>query len=241
MELLAGPLAVISEKILLGHCLESIKMRKQISGMSYSTCFRRQLNRGYLHGYFPYGLIQSSVKGAPVLFVQNNLSNYHPFVTGLLSGVAQGICVTPLQRYKTLIVTKNLKLLEVIKHNPFVGILPMICRRSLDWGCRSLFINKYETNKWNQLISIVKGCFISNIVTMPFDFLLTNKQSELRAAGAATPLNGTSLTSIRKQIHTNPGILYRGFCIRMLDSTHHTAWLLIFGNILVDTLNQFTF
>lgn len=122
----------------------------------------------FYRGFVPWGLLQC-VKGVPVLFVQHE-SMYHlqaqagwsrdaaEKTSGFLGGVAQALFVNPFQKVKvTVVACSETNALgpvgafrTVIQREGILslydGVVPMMMRRSLDWGIR--FGVSSEVKNW---------------------------------------------------------------------------------------------
>ena len=167
-KLAIGPMLVLGEMTFLGHYMESLKITKQATGMSYPSIAKQFWKidgpMSIYRGFYPYGLMQMG-KGIPVLFTQGevkyqldkhtNLSNTHKgIISGVSAGITQAVVITPLQKLKTTAMTdtnnkgvNSTNLLKnVIKNEGitglFKGLQPMIMKRSIDWGIRFGIISR---------------------------------------------------------------------------------------------------
>ena len=122
----------------------------------------------FYRGFVPWGLLQCA-KGVPVLFVQHE-SMYHlqahagwsrdaaEKASGFLGGVSQALFVNPFQKVKvTVVACQETNALgpvgafrTVIQREGILslydGVVPMMMRRSLDWGIR--FGVSSEVKNW---------------------------------------------------------------------------------------------
>jgi hypothetical protein len=173
-KILIGPLMCFAEDVAGGHYLEVLRLGKQmfvghnriVASPSYI-----QLHHTFVaesptglwgavyRGFFPWGMTQGLLKGAPVLFIHNEtryVLDKHNIcstrtadqVSGCLSGAAQAIIMTPFQKLKVTIVANNtlngMKPLHAIVYvvreqgilSLFDGLMPTMLRRSVDWGIR---------------------------------------------------------------------------------------------------------
>ncbi len=146
-----------------GNAAEQIKVVRQSSGYSYYSILTNLINKkGYFNlfyrGYFPWGILQSSTKGLPILFVPSKIKrillfhnicseNKAVYIGGCLGGVCQGLITTPTQRLKTLAYTNNNSnntdykhIIQICKERGINTIMRgyqvLMLRRGLDWGFR---------------------------------------------------------------------------------------------------------
>ena len=163
-----GPFLVLGEMTFLGHYMESLKITKQATGMSYPNIARKfwQVDgiMSLYRGFYPYGLMQMG-KGLPVMFTQGEVkyqldkhtnlnTTQKGIISGVSAGISQAVILTPLQKLKTQAMTdinnkgsNSSKLfLDLIKKDGFFslfqGLQPMIAKRSIDWGLRFGVISK---------------------------------------------------------------------------------------------------
>lgn len=171
-KIVIGPILELGSMLSLGHYMESLKIAKQSSGLSYK---RIAINNWKLdgifsiyRGFFPFGLLQMG-KGLPVLFTQGevkyqldksgyNLSNNKKnIISGISAGITQSFVLTPLQRLKTIAITDTNSygfnsfsiLKDLIKNEGlsslYKGLGPMMYKRSIDWGIRFGTMSLIET------------------------------------------------------------------------------------------------
>ena len=167
-KLVIGPMLVLGEMTFFGHYMESLKITKQATGMSYPSIAKKFWKidgpMSLYRGFYPYGFLQMG-KGIPVLFTQGEV-NYQldkhtsmtktqkGIISGISAGISQAIILTPLQKLKTQAMTntdsKGLNSSNLLKETLkkegvsglFKGLQPMIMKRSLDWGIRFGVIGK---------------------------------------------------------------------------------------------------
>lgn len=224
----------------------------------------------FYRGFLPWGLMQC-LKGVPVLFVQNESmyqlqarggwsSSTAEKASGFLGGAVQGVFVCPLQKIKVSVVacpTMNLlppqtACKQVIKTYGigalYDGIVPMMMRRSLDWGIRFtvssevkryLLERKREANEEEKLAlheliacGLVGGAF--SALTHPIDNIITNSQKPM-PPGAAR-----DLVSVVKQMVRESGTkaFTRGFAIKIIDNAYHMAWMYGIGTVVYDYMRS---
>ena len=219
-----SPVMVIAENMLLGHFLEAVKVRRQVTGVPYTVAARSVFRTtGWLGGYWPYGVIQGVTKGLPILYTRRTMlraMGYDPYSTarppmgssalaGACAGAAQALVVTPTQRMKTRIwsAAGGAGKRAARSVRPFRGLTSMLCRRSVDWGVRSASVDAAK----NPAVGAVVGTLVGMAFTMPFDNAVAWTQSD---KPGLPPLRA----------------LYRGWCVRVLDASHHTFWVLVVGS-----------
>jgi hypothetical protein len=170
-KILIGPLMCVAEDIAGGNYLEVLRLGKQMYvGWAIAPSYR-QLHRNLLlesstgvwgvafRGFFPWGMSQGVLKGAPVLFVQNETKfflNKHKLcqprtseqISGCMSGAVQAVIMTPFQKLKvTVVASDTLNRMKawdacaaVVSRQGilslFDGLFPTLLRRSMDWGIR---------------------------------------------------------------------------------------------------------
>lgn len=247
-----------------GNAAEQIKTLRQTQNTSYYKIIRSSINqRGYYsflyRGYFPWGLIQSSIKGLPILFIPNEVNkrlkyhninySYH-YITGSLGGAIQGLITTPTQRLKILSYTNDNNkadvkhIIDVLKgkglNTLFRGCSITMVRRSIDWGLRyygmNTTIDYYNKNlhhkKQNKLISQLLGGLNGGILTTlttPIDTIISKHQST-----NTNVINNFTLNKTIKNLYNDGGIkrFYRGFWIRLLFASYSTVVMIGIGNYL---------
>jgi hypothetical protein len=170
-KILIGPLMCFAEDVAGGHYLEVLRLGKQMFVGQINPPSYLQLHHTFVaespnglwgavyRGFFPWGMTQGLLKGAPVLFIQNEtryVLDKHRMcsprtadqVSGCLSGAAQAIIMTPFQKLKVTIVANNTlngmrplhSCVYVVREQGllslFDGLMPTMIRRSVDWGIR---------------------------------------------------------------------------------------------------------
>lgn len=262
-----GPFLVLGEMVCLGHYMESIKITRQATGMSYFNITKQFIKLDgpmfFLRGFYPYGFIQMG-KGLPILFTQGevryfldkntNFGNTHKgIISGVTSGMAQAVILTPLQKLKTHSMTnihsKGLNSTSLLKEivnkegfkSLFKGLQPMLLKRSLDWGirfgvitkCEQMIIHRkgkdYKLSEFEKIaVGFIGGIF--SCITMPFDSLIANCQK----------FNQTQISPVHvaKNMYKTDGYLAfnRGFLMRILHSGWHTAWIVGIGSIVYEKI-----
>tara|TARA_Y100000310_G_scaffold316814_1_gene368982 strand:- start:1206 stop:2036 length:831 start_codon:yes stop_codon:yes gene_type:complete len=261
-KILVGPSMMFCEMMTGGYYMETLKIMKQSSMRSYGQIVNHLWNkhrfRGFYLGLVPWGLIQTS-RGLPVLFVQSEtmyLMKNNTDMTdlrislfsGILSGMAQAIFVTPTQRFKTMMMTHPAKSTEVTSfgvvreayrkggiNSFFNGLKPMLLRRGIDWGLRFLsfhFIQDAVRNYRGHHLSSLDlffcgfGAGILSSVSAPIDTCIAESQKHSNI--------NRGFMSVIKDIYQTYGFkgFTRGWRMRVLHSCYHTSWVCGMGNIL---------
>ena len=250
-ELLLGPILTITENVIAGYFLENVKVEKQLYGKSYKSIIKKVINKnGYIRTYYPYGLLQAVTKGAPLLVVSRKVKSIikpydlNPYLVGLMAGssagTAQACIVTPTQRLKTVIWTENINfknaLIKCYNTNTLLkGLIPTIARRSIDCSIRSMIVgpNVKKENYFYNFGICGLAAWVCASVTMPFDNLIARRQVTQKDF-----IYQKNVYEHFKNIYKKEGIingLYRGYIFRMIDSCHHTFWLFIVANAMLDS------
>ena len=271
--LAVGPCMTIIETAMCGHFLEGVKVRRQITGLPYSAIAPAALRGGWLRGYWPWGILQATTKGLPVLCAQRASDaaltvagvggRPRDVLSSVVAGAAQALFATPTQRLKTLAWTARSRsdaLAHLRAHSAaslFRGVGPMVLRRGLDWGIRVGVVHgaRGDAGAHRRRQGAAKGgdgggdggvrrqgaaCLVASVlsssVSMPFDNLVARRQASPRDA-----LHRPRLVDHARAIFAAEGLrhgLYRGWLVRLVDSTHHTFWVLVVGGHLVRLLDR---
>ncbi len=259
-KLLIGPLVVFLEMGLIGNYMESIKTIKQVTDYKYPNIIK---NLWYKHGFkcfhigfYPWGIIQS-IKGLPILFVQGEsyylLNKYQIgndtsriLISGFLSGVSQGLILTPVQRLKTIAMTDpDFKRLNAYNILPkfvkkygfstlYKGVYPTMLRRGIDWSTRFYGIHQasnYLGKSLSEMTLIEKmgvgfyGGLLSGF-TIPLDVLISKTQEYNNK-------KKNSYIILKEEIKRN-GIrsMGRGFLLKPIGASYHTAFMIGLGDTL---------
>eukprot|EP00565_Helicotheca_tamesis_P006199 CAMPEP_0185724456 /NCGR_PEP_ID=MMETSP1171-20130828/932_1 /TAXON_ID=374046 /ORGANISM="Helicotheca tamensis, Strain CCMP826" /LENGTH=276 /DNA_ID=CAMNT_0028392309 /DNA_START=250 /DNA_END=1080 /DNA_ORIENTATION=- len=224
----------------------------------------------FYRGFLPWGMLQC-LKGLPVLFVQNEsmyqlrkrakLSEHtSERISGFFGGAAQALVVCPTQKIKVMVVASPYlnslpplqAIHEVVRANGvgslYDGFIPMMLRRSLDWGIRftvSAEVKNYmmnqrrATNKDDRLAlheliicGMVGGAF--SALTHPIDNIITNAQKPMP--------NGTSrdlISVVQRMIQESGGNAFtRGFAMRLVDNAYHMGWMYGVGTVAYEYLRR---
>lgn len=224
----------------------------------------------FYRGFLPWGLLQC-LKGVPVLFVQHE-SKYQlqkhagweskpaEKVSGFLGGAAQAAFVCPFQKIKVSVVAcesmNSLSPLQatrmVVENHGFAalydGLVPMMMRRSLDWGIRfavssevkSMVVQHKRANHMSEQLGfheligcgLVGGAF--SALTHPIDNVITNSQKPLPAGAARDML------SVVRRMYQESGTkaFTRGFAIKVVDNAYHMAWMYGVGTVVYDYMRN---
>ena len=225
----------------------------------------------FYRGFLPWGLIQCG-KGVPVLFVQHE-SNYqlnkhgwlNPYasekVSGFLGGTAQAILVCPFQKIKVNVVASEnlnrMKPWEAVRNlvtnqgilSLFDGLLPMIVRRSLEWGIRF----GVSTELKNRILEVKRshgasstdltfveliGCGLvggaCSGLTHPIDNIITNSQKPME------PGARRDVVSVIRRMMRESGVraFVRGWVIKIVDDAYHMAWMYGVGTVVYDFVER---
>ena len=249
-----GPCMVVVETLLCGHFLEGVKVRRQVTGLPYAVVARDALRAGWLRGYFPWGLGQAATKGLPVLATQRACEDAllppapadgsaapgraaAVVLSGAAAGVAQAVVVTPTQRLKTVAWIQGAGVRAVIRRPAtlFAGVTPMALRRAVDWGIRVGVVRgggePGDRSLGHQVGTCLAAAALSSSVSMPFDNLVARTQAE-----PASQKSRGGLLRCAREIVAAEGLrhgLYRGWLVRLLDSGHHTFWVLVAGGAIL--------
>ena len=225
----------------------------------------------FYRGFLPWGLIQCS-KGIPVLFVQHEtnyqLNQYQMCspssaekLSGVLGGTAQALFVCPLQKVKVFVVasqdvnsmTATQACLNVVMRQGVLslydGIVPMMIRRSMDWGIRfgasseikrQIVERKFANGDSSGQLSLweLVGCGLvggaCSAMTHPLDNIITNSQKPM-------PRNDSrSLSSVMKRMVSESGVyaFTRGWGVKIVDNAYHMAWMYGVGTVLYDYMEK---
>ena len=147
----------------------------------------------------------------------------------------------PLQASKQVIKTFGIGVL-------YDGIVPMMIRRSLDWGIRFTVcseVKKYilerkrEANEEDNLAmheliacGLVGGSF--SALTHPIDNVITNIMKPM------PPGTSRDLFSVVKRMARESGskAFTRGFAIKIVDNAYHMGWMYGVGTITYDYMQK---
>eukprot|EP00586_Coscinodiscus_wailesii_P015654 CAMPEP_0172498706 /NCGR_PEP_ID=MMETSP1066-20121228/116222_1 /TAXON_ID=671091 /ORGANISM="Coscinodiscus wailesii, Strain CCMP2513" /LENGTH=259 /DNA_ID=CAMNT_0013272103 /DNA_START=472 /DNA_END=1248 /DNA_ORIENTATION=- len=247
----------LGKQMTIGRCASATPSYLQLHRRFVSEtggCFRSAFYRGF----FPWGLFQC-LKGVPVLFVQGESfwwlheglgweSDKAQVASGFLSGASQAFFVCPFQKVKVMVVADpSVNKLPALQASKAVidnyglmalydGILPMMLRRSLDWGIRftvSSEVKKlilshraHEDPETSNTVSNAELLFCGLVggacsaFTHPIDNIITNSQ---RPMPRGTSTNIVSV--VRRMWHeSGPRAFTRGFLIKIVDNAYHNAW-----------------
>ena len=266
-QIVIAPFLVLGEMVTFGHYMESLKITKQATGLSYPKIAKKFWKidgpMSFYRGFFPYGFMQMG-KGLPVLFTQSevkyqldkntNLSNTHKgIISGVSAGITQGVVITPLQRLKTMAMTDTSNkgtnstnlLLKSIKNNGvsslFKGLQPMIIKRSIDWGIRFGVISR--CNQW--IINKNGGDYKLTVLDRIGTGFIGGAAScftmpfDSWIANCQKHSSNSSAIQVAKQMYKESGVLAftRGLTMRVLHSGYHTAWMVGIGTFVYDQIN----
>ncbi|CAB9519235.1 Mitochondrial thiamine pyrophosphate carrier 1 [Seminavis robusta] len=231
----------------------------QESGGKYWATFYR--------GFAPWGLIEC-YKGIPVLFIQHEAmyqlqaktSLSHKTserISGVLGGAAQALFVCPLIKLKVTVVadakanamTPTAAMRRLIATNGVAslmdGIVPMVLRRSLDWGIRFAVAGEVKDRiqarrqakgltpklEFHELLvcGLIGGA--ASAVTHPIDNVITNSQKPLPYPGAKR-----DFWSVIKRMYRESGMngFTRAWGIKIVDNAYHLAWMYGVGTVAYD-------
>jgi len=211
----------------------------------------------FYRGFMPWGLIQCA-KGVPVLFVQHESmyqlraragwsKNSAEKASGFLGGFSQAIFVNPFQKVKVSVVAcEHMNALSpiqafktVIERHGFLslydGVVPMIMRRSLDWGIRFGVSNevknwvldqKFANGELPKLTNLellacgVIGGAASGGITHPIDNVITNSQKPLLWHNARR-----DVISVVRRMYRESGhhAFTRGWAVKIVDNVSAAA------------------
>lgn len=228
----------------------------------------------FYRGFMPWGLLQCA-KGIPVLFVQNESmyqlqaragwsQNRAEQASGFLGGAAQAIFVTPMQKLKVSVVAcDKMNAMSplaasqkiVRKHgltSLYDGVVPMVMRRSLDWGIRFTVSNhvknfmlrrkqqnatgdgeQVQLNIYELIVcGLVGGA--SSALTHPIDNIITNSMKPLPRG------ESRSMLVVMRRMYFESGVrgFTRGWGIKILDNAYHMAWMYGIGTVVYDTMRR---
>lgn len=226
----------------------------------------------FYRGFLPWGLIQCG-KGIPVLFVHHE-SMYHlqhkmgwtpgaaEKASGFLGGCAQGMFMNPFQKIKVTVVAceqmnsmSPSQAFRRVIHLHGVsslldGLLPMMVRRSLDWGIRfsvssevkhCVIRQKQAANMDTELTAaelifcgLVGGAF--SALTHPIDNVVTNCMKPM----PENPTAPKDIISVVRRMYAESGIraFTRGWGIKVVDNSYHMAWMYGIGNVVYRWVDQ---
>lgn len=224
----------------------------------------------FYRGFLPWGLIQCA-KGVPVLFVQHESMyqlktragwshNTAEKASGFLGGFAQALFVNPFQKVKvTVVACQQMNALSPLDATQLViqrhgiqclydGVVPMIMRRSLDWGIR--WSVSSEVKNWVVQQKLANGestkltpyeligCGLvggaSSALTHPIDNMITNSQKPME------PGKRRDLVSVIRRMFRESGVraFTRAWDIKVIDNAYHMAWMYGVGTILYDWMDR---
>jgi len=224
----------------------------------------------FYRGFMPWGLLQCA-KGVPVLFVQNESmyqlqaragwsQNTAEKTSGFLGGAAQAVFVTPMQKIKvTVVACDKMNAMSPFQASQSIvqqhgltslydGVIPMVMRRSLDWGIRFSVSN--EVKNWvvrrkqasglstdlklHELIfcGLIGGACSAS--THPIDNIITNSMKPL------PPGESRDMISVIRRMYTESGAraFTRGWDIKVLDNAYHMAWMYGVGTVVYDYMRK---
>jgi len=245
-----------------GNAAEQIKVVRQSSGNSYYSILKNIIDKkGYYklfyRGYFPWGILQSSTKGLPILFVPSEIRKrllYHNicneskavYIGGCLGGICQGLITTPTQRLKTLAYTNNNNntdykhIIQICKERGIYTVMRgcniIMLRRGLDWGFRyygmttTLGYLKNNDNDNNKLIHNLIGGLGGGLLSTTITTPLDTIISKHQSSSSKDSIKNTILT-----LYKNEGLsrFYRGYIIRLLFASYST-FIIIGGGELIN-------
>jgi len=224
----------------------------------------------FYRGFLPWGLIQC-VKGVPVLFVQHETmyqlrskldmsAGKSEKLSGFAGGAAQALFVCPFQKIKVNVVACERMnamypldaMKNIIKRNGLIslydGVLPMVLRRSLDWGIRfsvssevkAYVVNHKRNTGQSSKLSLYEliGCGLIggafSALTHPIDNTITNSQKPLPTG---VPRD---MMSVMKRMYQESGTkaFTRGWGIKVIDNSYHMAWMYGIGTVAYDYLGN---
>mmetsp|Transcript_4671 Transcript_4671/g.8110 ORF Transcript_4671/g.8110 Transcript_4671/m.8110 type:complete len:306 (-) Transcript_4671:397-1314(-) len=280
-KLIIGPFMVLGEMVTGGHYMEVLRLGKQLTvgrqtAPSYWSLHKSFVaETGYVgafyRGFLPWGLCQS-IKGIPVLFVQNESmyqlrkrAGWSPqraeTASGFIGGATQAVFVTPFQKIKvTVVACEKMNSMHpwqacstVVRQyglpSLYDGVIPMVMRRSLDWGIRFTVSNGLK-NRWmrykretgqpsdelhmHELIVCGLGGGATSALSYPFDTMITNSQKPL------PPGTSRDLISVVRRMYQESGTLAftRGWTMKICDNSWHMAWMFGVGTVVYDQLRK---
>jgi len=246
-----GPIMVLSEMILFGHYTENIKIIKQVSNLSYpiivSNLWTNYRYKCFFIGLYPWGMLQI-VKGLPVTFTQSHIYNYlnnynetnRMLISGFISGIIQGIFLTPTQRLKTIVMTDpSINCYNYLKKNGlmtlFNGLSPMMARRGCDWCVRYYGVHLIENKIGKKVdnMSLMEkigtgffgGCLSG--ITTPIDVIIAKTQE--------ANCNNNTWNVIKNM---DIKMFGRGFLMKIFNAGYHTAFVIGIGDYIYGKLKK---
>mmetsp|Transcript_20793 Transcript_20793/g.30778 ORF Transcript_20793/g.30778 Transcript_20793/m.30778 type:complete len:269 (-) Transcript_20793:100-906(-) len=227
----------------------------------------------FYRGFMPWGLMQC-LKGIPVLFVQSEAMHQlqrrggwnkdaAEKASGFLGGASQALFVTPMQKIKVSVVAcetiNKLSPLQVTQQivkqhgilSLYDGVVPMILRRSIDWGIRFTVSNETKNfmirHKQHEssgdcesdlalhelmICGMIGGSF--SALTHPIDNIITNAMKPLPDG---VPRD---MVSVSRRMFMESGMkgFIRGWGIRIVDNSYHMAWMYGIGTYTYDLLRN---
>lgn len=267
-----GILATLTEMCLLGHTIEQVKIIRQATGDSYRVIYRTMMKdyhqnglRAFYRGFYPYGILQS-VKGIPVLYVQDyvscHLQSSHvvrnlwhnnndsiqsrsSIIGGLCGGFSQAVIVTPLQRLKTEMMTyqHTQSSFQLISH-----ILKTQGPQSFYRGFSATATKRsldwgtrfYGISEFRRIYPEFSqtntGNFISGIVG-GLCSLISTPFEVLVAVSQRSQANSMTVKQILNEVGVRE--LTRGLGAKALDSCYHTSMVMMLSPIYKRVMEQF--
>ena len=229
--------------------------------------YAKQGIAGFYYGYFPWSLLQC-LQGIPMLFTQHHVeafiytfgfpSNVSAALGGIAGGMTMALVVTPTGRLKTIAMTDpafrgmnaSSVFLSTVRKNGFFsiynGFVPVCTKKAADWGVRfgiadtlagaiAEFRGK-DPRDFGVVEKFLVGASAGAIstITTPFDVLIANAQ-KFRESGRRA-----AISELIMDIYRQDGLIgfYRGWGMRLVHVSYHTAWLYGGGKAMFDWLDQ---
>ena len=228
---------------------------------------RRQGFRGLYYGYFPWALLQSLqgipmlfTQHHVERFINGFglSSNMSAALGGMAGGITMAFVVTPTSRLKTIAMTDpNFRgmnatsvLIRTVHNNGlssiYNGFVPWCLKKSVDWSVRfgvadwlsvaGSSLSGKHPDKFGVSEKFLVGAAAgaaSTVISTPIDVLVANAQ-KFRESGRRA-----GLFELVFDLYRESGLrgFYRGWSMRVVHATYHTAWLYGGGKALFDWLN----
>ncbi len=216
---------------------ENVKMERQRTNLSYREIVPRFLTpKTFINGFFPYGAIQAFSKGfifglnqqyiRPRLNFTQSTNN---LIVGVTTGLTEAAIISPILYVRTHLNTNvtsgKSKKLDLSFRSIFSGCGVLILKRSVDWSTRFVIIDgmkKYSPIE-NIAFNTFVGAGISAIFSSPIDRLLPIIYSK------------QSIVDVMKSQRL--AFFYKGFTFRFLSTGYYTTCLLLFPQIIENSIN----
>ena len=236
--------AAITEQILFGNLMDMVKLEKQRTVIKtypniIKTFCKDGIIRGSLLGFFPWGILMYGGRGLFYGYGSSKSkesllnSNYNIFQTmsptninilsSSIGGAIEGAITSPFAMIRTRIAENASTNLNISKH--IKGSLKSVpfnsAKRATDWGLRSYFHPKFDTQFGPFSSAFISG-LVSTAITTPIDRLLPVIQQN-------NPPKNICKWFIKNIKKNGMKSIYAGSAARILHGGWHTSF--VFGSL----------